>query len=210
MEKNYSVELANAITAFLEEDHRYYRFDQKQGVYHIGFHLKSALDHVDVRIHVYDDSFSVNAISPINVKKDPARRNEMAEFICRANYGLRFGGFQYDIRDGEILYKTSMFCQGMIPSQEILKHYLYMAVMTFDKYSEGILSVLFGGATAREGIAACEDDTTSKLMNAFEAAAEGEEVDVDSLGEILTELSASLGIPVRNDNDGNDDEDDEE
>lgn len=100
MHKKYSVEITNAITQFLTEDDWHYRFDEEGGTYRMRLGLDGDLDHIYIYIHVYDDSFTVSMVSPIKVKKDPAKRQEMAEFICRANYGLKCGGFQYDIRNG--------------------------------------------------------------------------------------------------------------
>lgn len=155
-EQKYSVAIANAIAAFLRDDHWHYKFDEKEGVYHTNVQLESGLNHIDVHIQVYDDSFSVNAISPINVKKDPAKRKEMAEFICRANYGLCCGAFQYDIRNGEILYKVFVLCQNIIPSPEMVKYSLYIPALMFDKYADGILAILFAGANAKDAVIACE------------------------------------------------------
>lgn len=198
MEKKYSVEIANAITKFLREDDWHYRFDAEEGTYRMGLGLKGDLDHVDIHIHVYDDSFTVNVVSPIRVKKDPTKRREMAEFFCRANYGLRCGGFQYDIRDGEILYKVYVPCHDITPSQEMVKHSLYIPAMMFDKYSGGMFAVLFGSSNAKEAIDTCEkpSDETAEILEALEAAAERGE---DDVGDMLARLAERLGITDEDD-----------
>lgn len=151
MSKAYCVEIANAITQFLDEDNWHYQFDAEDGIYRMGLELDGDLDHVDFYLRVYDDSFTVNAVSPIKVKKDPVKRKEMAEFICRANYGLKCGCFQYDIRDGEILYRVYVPCHNIVPSRAMVKHSLYIPAMMFDKYSGDMLAILFGGPTAADG-----------------------------------------------------------
>ena len=129
----YSKSIASAIRSFLTEDDWHFRFDEEDATYRMKLGLESDLDHVDIYIRVYDESFTVSAVSPIKVKKDPAKRREMAEFVCRANYGLMCGGFQYDIRDGEILYKVYVSCHDIVPSQEMVRHSLYIPAMMFDK-----------------------------------------------------------------------------
>lgn len=193
MEKKYSVEITNAITCFLKEDDWHYRFDAEDGTYRMGLGLKGELDHVDILVHVYDDSFTVNVVSLIKVKKDPAKRREMAEFICRANYGLKCGGFQYDIRDGEILYKVYVPCHGIVPSPEMMKHSLYIPAVMFDKYSGGMFAVLFSNTSAKDAVSACEksSDETEEILEALGAAVENGDEDV---GDMLARLAERLGI----------------
>lgn len=191
--KKYSAEIANAITQFLTEDDWHYRFDEGDGTYRMGLRLEGDLDHVDIHIHVYDDSFTVSVVSPIKVKKNPAKRQEMAEFICRANYGLKCGGFQYDIRDGEILYKVYVSCHNMVPSQEMVKHSLYIPAAMFDKYSGGMLAILFGGSNAKDAVDACErpSDEAAEILETLEAAAESRDIDTEY---ILARLAERHGL----------------
>lgn len=200
MSRKYSTEIANAITQFLVEDEWHYRFNEEDATYRMKLGLESDLDHVDIYVRVYDESFTVSAVSPIKVKKDPAKRREMAEFICRANYGLMCGGFQYDIRDGEVLYKVYVSCHDIVPSQEMVRHSLYIPAMMFDKYSEGMFSVLFGGSNAKDAVAACEEysDEMSEILEALEASAEGGDSDVD---DMIARLAERLGITDDDDED---------
>lgn len=199
MNRKYSVEIANAITQFLTEDDWYYRFDEEDGTYRMELGLDGDLDHVDICIRVYDDSFTVSMVSPIKVKKDSAKRREMSEFICRANYGLRCGGFQYDIRDGEILYKVYVSCDNIVPSQEMVKHSLYIPAAMFDKYSPGMLTILFGGSNAKDAVEACERpfEETAEILEGLEAAAESGDGDTE---DILDRLAKRLGIAYDDEN----------
>ena len=40
-------------------------------------------------------------------------RVPMAEFLTRANYGLRIGNFEMDFEDGEVRYKSSVDFEGI-------------------------------------------------------------------------------------------------
>lgn len=200
MDKTYSVSIANAITKFLEEDGWHYQFDEEDGTYRMTLGLDCDLATVLIYIHVYDDSFTVNMISPITVKNDPDKRREMAEFICRANYGVKCGGFQCDIQDdGDILYKVYTPCHDIVPSQEMVKHSIYFPAMMFNKYAEGILAILFANVTAKEAVSACED-SPSKAEEVLDALGTAVENGDQEVGDILARLAARLGITDDDDN----------
>ena len=192
MERKYSTKIADAITKFLKEDNWHYQFDEKDGTVKMGLRLEGELDHVDICIHVYDDSFTVSAVSPIKVKKNPQKRREMAEFICRANYGLMCGGFQYDIRDGEVLYKVGILCQGITPTQEMVEHSLYIPALMLDKYSGGMFAVLYGGASAEDAVNTCEglSEGPAEIFKVSEVAMAGDDDElIAELAEVLETAS---------------------
>lgn len=72
------------------------------------------------------------------------KRNAVAEYLTRANYGLRLGNFELDFGDGEIRYKTSIDVQDGELTTQMVKQMVYANVMTVDKYLPGILSVIYG------------------------------------------------------------------
>ncbi|MBR0278490.1 MAG: hypothetical protein IJQ75_00725, partial [Synergistaceae bacterium] len=108
-------------------------------------------------IPVRDDSYTVYARSPIEADCDDKNvMKEMSDFICRANYGLRNGNFELDMTDGELRYKTFVDCDGITPSEEIVKGSIIIPAMMFDRYAPGMLDIMFKGSTAEEAIAKCE------------------------------------------------------
>ena len=49
------------------------------------------------------DAYCVYAISPVGADvSNLEERAAMAEFLCRANYGMRYGNFEMDLQDGEL------------------------------------------------------------------------------------------------------------
>lgn len=85
-------------------------------------------------------------------------RSAVAEYITRANYGLRIGNFEMDFDDGEIRYKSSVDFEGTELTPPLLRNTIYPAVQTMDRYMPGILAVIFGGKSPEEAIAAIEED----------------------------------------------------
>ncbi|MDE6774845.1 MAG: YbjN domain-containing protein [Ruminococcus sp.] len=155
MAKNYSKEIADAVSMFLHEDDWKFSEVDDDGIIRTGIRIESKLKSADIYINVLKDSFVVVSVPALKADKDCI--NEMAEFITRANYGLNHGNFEMDYRDGEIRYKTSMYCGNMIPTPEQIKAVIYINVSTLDDYGNGIAMVAFGMSTPEDAIRMCEE-----------------------------------------------------
>jgi len=90
------------------------------------------------------------------VKAGEAVRLSVAEYITRANYGLRIGNFEMDFRDGEVRYKSSIDFEGQDLTPQLIRNAVYPAVQTMDHYLGGLLNVMYGGASPAEAIAEIE------------------------------------------------------
>lgn len=101
------------------------------------------------------EQFIFYVVMPVRVPE--AMRVLMAEFLVRANYGLRIGNFEMDFEDGEVRYKSSVDFEGISLSPVLIRNTMYPAVQTMDRYLPGILSVVYGGRTPEEAIAAVEE-----------------------------------------------------
>lgn len=156
-EKSYSVSIANAISAFLVEDDWKFSFNEQLGLFNFGLGISGRLKKVNYTIDVKDDEFIVYGYSPIGADIDDTEAmSAMTNFICRANYGLKNGNFELDVSDGEIRYKCYVDCADMLPNQEIVKHTIHCVAAMFMRYGQGIVDIIFGGASAEEAIAKCE------------------------------------------------------
>lgn len=120
----YSKNIADAINSFLTEDDWHFSFDDQCGLFKFGLNLKGRIKKVSYIVDVKDDEYVVYAISPIGAdEKDEKMMAVMAEFICRANYGLKNGNFELDMRDGEIRYKSFVDCEGLTPTTEMVRNW---------------------------------------------------------------------------------------
>ena len=157
---DYSTEIADAISKFLAEDDWRFSFDGQKGRFNFSVSIAAAIKKIIYDILVHEDSFTVYAASPIGPdEKDREQMTTAMEFICRANYGLRNGNFELDLNDGEIRYKSFVDCEGALPSREIVKNSIYVPAAVFKRYSEGITSILYKNATAKEAIEKCESNS---------------------------------------------------
>ncbi len=84
-------------------------------------------------------------VAPVNAPEE--LRTAVAEFITRANYGLRIGNFEMDFDDGEIRYKSSIDFEGVQLDKPLIKNAIYPAVQTMDRYLPNIMKLIYGEGT---------------------------------------------------------------
>lgn len=70
------------------------------------------------------------------------KKNAIAEFITKVNYGMVIGNFEFDYSDGEIRYKTSIDVEGDRLSNALIKQAVYLNVLTMDRYLSAIAAVI--------------------------------------------------------------------
>lgn len=188
----YSKEIANAINAFLNDDDWNFSFDEEIGLFEFGLNLKSKIKHIKYIIEVRKDEFLVYAISPIGVDENNEKMmTTMAEFICRTNYGLT-GNFELDMRDGEIRHKYLVSCGGITPTPEMIKRSIYSPATMFEQYSDGIIDIIWGNATAKSAVEKCEKFAEEKVQNLISQLIEDDDnADIDVM---MARLAARLGI----------------
>lgn len=191
MEK-YSNEIVNSIRDFLEKDEWNFSFDSDKGVFRFGVSVGNRLKNVRCRILVYDDCYTVYAVSPIGPDEDNKEMmNNMSEFICRANFGLRNGNFEMDYMNGEVRYKTFVNCgNDIMPAPEIIKESIYIPVAMFDIYGSGITDIIFQDVAAAKAVAKCEGSDEAELQEVIEDITSENDIDAQ---EMMKRLEARLG-----------------
>ncbi|MBQ2632828.1 MAG: YbjN domain-containing protein [Kiritimatiellae bacterium] len=83
---------------------------------------------------------------------------EMAEFITRANYGLKYGDFEMDWNDGEVRFHLTFSMSAVRADEMILPTLLLAPPRMLDQYSKGFTEVLMGLKTPADAIKDCEGD----------------------------------------------------
>lgn len=135
---------------FLEEDNWHPTRLNDKYIYKVAFSGKNGFQNCYAIIRTDLEQFLFYAVSPIKAPEDV--RPAIAEFITRANYGLRIGNFEMDYSDGEIRYKSSLDFEGVEFLGEMIRTAIYPAVQTLDRYMPGLMRVMFGGLTPVEAI----------------------------------------------------------
>jgi hypothetical protein len=107
------------------------------------------------QVRVDLEQFLFYVAMPMRVPAD--KRVAVAEFITRANYGLRIGNFELDFDDGEVRYKSSVDFEDATLTPTLIRNVMYPAVQTMDRYLPGVLAVIYGGKTPEEAVTEIEE-----------------------------------------------------
>lgn len=157
MVKSYSMKIASEINNFLLKNDWKFFFDEERGIFRFDLRLKNKMKTINYVIYIENEYYLVYAIAPIGANSDDYdMMTRMAEFICQANYGLTSGNFEFDMSDGEIRYKSYVNCDGIIPTQEMIKESIHCPAAMFERYVPGILDIIFCNSTATDAVNRCE------------------------------------------------------
>ena len=193
----YSDEIVNVVKQFLVEDDWHYSFEEDTGIFRFGLKIRSKIQNISYVIDVHDDEFVTYGMCPIGAdREDCEMMAQMAEFICRANYGLKNGCFEMDWRDGEIRFRSYVDCENLLPSTTVVKNSVYCTAAMIRRYAPGIVDIIFGRAKAKDAITKCEKEvpsTEDELHSALEEALGGD-VSEESIGVFLSRLASILDI----------------
>ena len=209
----YSDEIVNVIKKFLADDDWIYSFDEDTGIFRFDLKIRSKIQIISYVIDVHDDEFVTYGMCPISADhEDHEMMAQMAEFISRANYGLKNGCFEMDFRDGEIRFRSFVDCENWIPSVAVVKNSVHCTAVMIKRYAPGIVDIIFGGATAKDAITKCEKSKEKELhsvedeiRSALEEALGGA-VSEEDVSAFLSHLALELGS-TEEDDDGHEDED---
>ncbi len=139
---------------FLEEDDWHPQQLEDKAVYRSYFWGKNGEMRCYAQIHMELEQFMFYAVATVRVP-EPVRP-AVAEFLTRANYGMRIGNFEMDYADGEVRYKSSVDFENVELVPQLIRNTIYPAVQTMDRYLDGLMRVTYGGQTPFEAIAEIE------------------------------------------------------
>jgi hypothetical protein len=143
------------LTQFLEDDGWYPQQLDDKTVYRVYFAGENGELRCYAQIRVDLEQFLFYVIAPVKAPEEV--RASVAEYITRANYGLRIGNFEMDYGDGEVRYKSSFDFEGETLTPKLIKNTMYPAVHTMDFYLPGLLGVMYGNKTPVEAIQETEE-----------------------------------------------------
>lgn len=71
---------------------------------------------------------------PFNMPED--KRVEGAIAVCTANYGIVDGCFDYDLSDGQILFRLTSSYRDSLLSEALFEYMVMVSASTIDKYND--------------------------------------------------------------------------
>jgi len=153
---NPEAENANGLRAFailgqfLEEDGWHPQQVENRYVYTMHYSGQNGTVRCYAQVRVDLEQFMFYAVVPVKAQSETL--SAVSEYLNRANFGMRIGNFELDYSDGEVRYKSSLDFEGQELSPTLIKHAIYPAVQTTDRYMPSLLSVIYGGKTPLDAI----------------------------------------------------------
>jgi hypothetical protein len=80
----------------------------------------------------------------------------VAEFVNRANYGMKIGNFEIDLDNGSVRYKSSMCFAGAELTKVLVYDTIMVALASAQPYSAAYLSVIQNDRAPQDAIADVE------------------------------------------------------
>ncbi|MEM1227014.1 MAG: YbjN domain-containing protein [Planctomycetota bacterium] len=139
-------------SAYLERGSVKYDQDDERGLFRLVFEGK----HGDIRVLIAVEDALIQVFTHPANKIPEGHRQQIAEAITRANYGLKMGKFEMDMEDGEVRYHTAIPIGQELPDDAILDHVLYVGGAMVDRYLPAFLSIIYGNEDVKLAIDAAE------------------------------------------------------
>lgn len=151
----YNTELADRVKDWLDDQEFNYDFDAEEGIVRYGLTLNnSKLSELHYVIRIQQDKILFYAICDVHVAEE--YRIATAEFLCRANYGLSLGCFEFDFNDGEIRYRMTANCKNLLPTEEVLDDCFILPSVMFKRYGDELISVIYGFDNPKDAVEKAE------------------------------------------------------
>ena len=151
--------LREAVEEFFDRDGTKHQPFDENDVARAGYSVDTKFGHATVFFHAHSDQLLFKFMLPISA--DETERDSVGEFLLRANYGLKIGGFDFDYRDGEISYRISLFCgreDFHPPTYDQINFSVIIGLMMVEKYGNALVKVMFGLLEPEEAIELAESD----------------------------------------------------
>ena len=148
-----------AVENFFERDSVKHDDFNERNVAKAIYGVDAKFGHVTIFFHAYSDKLVIHFMIPLNASEE--ERAKVGEFILRANYGLKVGGFDFDFNDGEISFRICQFCgikDFNPPTYEQIDFAVIVGLMMIEKYGDALAKVLFGVLEPEEAIESAESE----------------------------------------------------
>ena len=159
---NYNVQLANAVKKMLDKQGFKYEWFDDNAAIRFGCNLGKNQELQNARMTVYFQENGFTSYATASISAEESNIDSVAEYITRANYGLRVGNFEVDYNDGEVRFKSHHISVNIIPSEEDLDFLVFAPLYMWKKYGNGFVKVLLGGVSPKSAIEEAEAGVRTK------------------------------------------------
>ena len=172
----------DAVREYLIKENLNFSEDTGLGVFRLNFGLQNCSLAATIVCQLDEAGFNYTLRTSVKVVED--RRDAVMKFVTMANFGMRLGGFQLDLSDGEILFYASSLVGSEPPEDAVIERIIWSSNFTVDRYFNGLMKVIYADADPVKTVRHIEQKNTSSLFDDID-------FDLDHLltaGENETEL----------------------
>lgn len=98
----------------------------------------------------------MNYAALLEIAVDKPNRQDVAEFVARANYAMKIGHFDFDMEYGCLAYRIFADCRGGF-NKNAAELIISACDHMIEQYGDGILKVMHGKATPKEAAEECDN-----------------------------------------------------
>ena len=131
----------NTLIDFLDEEE--WKYEILEGESAVRFYFKGSSGSMFCFAHVDEEKDWLLFYSYLPVNTPDHKLAMMAEFVTRANRGMRIGNFELDYEDGEIRYKTSIDIEGGALTNKMIDNLLRANLSTMNRYYSGMMELIY-------------------------------------------------------------------
>lgn len=142
--------IIDTVQEWLTTDDWSFDRDDERDLIRMGVRGRSASFRVFFDAREEDEQLFLYVLCPNHIPED--MRAAAAEFLTRANHGLKFGNFEMDMEAGEVRYKVSLDLEGTALTPVMVRRMMGHAIPVTDRYFPGLMAICYGGKSARDAI----------------------------------------------------------
>lgn len=133
-------------------DKRDWRYEKHEDQLTIKSGVKGDDLPIEFIIRVNPNNQIVSFISWLPFKVDESKRIDVALATCVVNYRLADGSFDYDLSDGEILFRLTSSFRDSVIGEEMFEYMLMVSASTIDIYNDRFFMIAKGVMSLQEFI----------------------------------------------------------
>lgn len=139
-------ELFDAVCAYMNEQNWRYEHNEEKTMIRSAVKVQCKLQTLRMLIAFGECEFAVFAMP--NLSADANTTASVMEYITKINLAMRNGNFLLNPENGEIRYRTFVNARGLdsLP-KEIIAEAMLVPAMMFDRYGDGLATLLMGYST---------------------------------------------------------------
>jgi len=148
-------DIVSSVRDYLDRNDWHYEYHSDRGFIDCYLDIRCKLKKLHLFIIFNEYGFTNYAVCDLQADEDC--RDEVMKYLAMANYGLRNGCFEMNLRYGEVRYKVYTNCDGMsFISDDVLEDCMLVPARMFDKYGNGLAAILLGFSDAEAEISKAE------------------------------------------------------